>query len=158
MELLTRTGHFLGFSFYYLRQHDKSRSGVWGLLQSLAFQMSESIPDVQKAIVSLIQDGVRIEDGDYCAFWIELFVDRIFRLETLEHHFWVIDALDEYSRHEVLTLLVMLSDVSHCTPIRVFLSSRPDGRLESLLGDDNVSFRVLNTRKASFLDIVRSRF
>ncbi|KAH6619219.1 Alpha/Beta hydrolase protein [Chaetomium sp. MPI-SDFR-AT-0129] len=148
----------LGCSYYYLNMNDETRSGIWGLLRSLAFQMAESIPDVQKAIVSLIEDGVTIDPGDYRKLWTELFVDRIFRLETLEHHFWVIDALDECSRREKLQLLVMLSDVFHSTPIRVFLSTRPDNLLESLFSQDNISFQALNTRQESFLGTMRLLF
>ncbi|EAQ90261.1 hypothetical protein CHGG_02196 [Chaetomium globosum CBS 148.51] len=64
----------LDCSFYFFRHSDNAGSTIAALLQSLAFQMAESSYEVRRAIVSLIEDGVRLSHGDHHMLWTKLFV------------------------------------------------------------------------------------
>lgn len=135
----------LDCSFHFFRHSDRAGSTVSALLQSLAFQMAESSYEIRRAIVSLIEDGARISQGDHLTLWSKLFVDRIFKLESLKPHFWVIDAVDECPSNMVPPLVTILSKLDHTTPLRVFLTSRPGGQLERLMARENVLFHELTT-------------
>jgi WD40 repeat protein len=144
----------LDCSFYFFRHNDKPGSTISAMLQSLAFQMAESSYEVRRTIVAMIEDGVRVSHGDHHMLWSKLFVDRIFRLESLKRQFWVIDAVDECSGNGVPALVAMLSKLDHTAPLRVFLTSRPGGQLERLLMQERVRFDELSTgRSGSLRDI-----
>ncbi|KAH6631000.1 hypothetical protein B0J18DRAFT_117751 [Chaetomium sp. MPI-SDFR-AT-0129] len=141
----------LDCSFYFFRHSDEAGSTVAALLQSLAFQMAESSYEVRRAIVSMIDDGVRLSDGDYRMLWNKVFVQRIFRLDSLKPQFWVIDAVDECSSNGVPALVAMLSKLYHTAPVRVFMTSRPGGQLERSLTQENVPFKQLTTGQSGSL-------
>jgi hypothetical protein len=144
----------LDCSFYFFRHSDRAGSTISAMLQSLAFQMAESSYEVRRTIVAMIEDGVRVSHGDHHMLWNKLFVDRIFRLESLKRQFWVIDAVDECSGNGVPALVAMLSKLDHTAPLRVFLTSRPGGQLERLLVQESVRFDELSTgRSGSLRDI-----
>jgi WD40 repeat protein len=141
----------LDCSFYFFRHSDKAASTIAALLQSLAFQMAESSYEVRRAIVSMVEDGVRVSHGDHHMLWNKLFVQRIFCLESLKPQFWVIDAVDECSSNGALALVAMLSRLHHTTPVRVFMTSRPGGQLERLLTQEHVPFKQLTTGQSGSL-------
>ncbi|KAG7294475.1 hypothetical protein NEMBOFW57_004549 [Staphylotrichum longicolle] len=113
--------------------------------------MAESSFEVRRAIVSMIEDGVGVSHGDYHMLWNKLFVDRIFKLESLKSQVWVIDAVDECSSTGVPSLVAMLSKLGRTTPIRVFLTSRPGGQLERLLVQERVPLKELSTGQTGSL-------
>lgn len=144
----------LDCSFYFFRHSDKAGSTISALLQSLAYQMAESSYEVRRTIVSMIEDGVRMNLSDYHMLWNKLFVDRIFRLDSLKTQFWVIDAVDECSGSGMPALVAMLSKLDAGAPLRVFMTSRPGGQLERLLTQERVPFKELSTgRDGSLRDI-----
>jgi WD40 repeat protein len=126
------------------------------MLGSLAFQMAEASYEVRRAIVSKIEDGVKVSNDSHHILWTKLFVDCIFRLESLKPQFWVLDAVDECHGNGVPSLVAMLSKLERRVPVRVFLTSRPGGQLERLLLQEKVSFKELRTGQAGSLsDIER---
>lgn len=147
----------LDCNFYFFRHDDTSGSTISALLHSLAFQMAESSDEVRQAIVSMIEDGAGISpNNDHHMLWNELFAGRIFKLESLKPQFWVIDAVDECPGNEMPALVAMLSELDPTVPLRVFMTSRPGGQLETLLRQTNLPFAELSTgREGSLRDIER---
>lgn len=146
----------LDCSFYFFRHSDNAGSTIAALLQSLAFQVAESSYEVRRAIVSLIEDGVRLSHGDHHMLWTKLFVQCIFRLDSLKPQFWVIDAVDECSGNGAPALVAMLSKLDHTARIRVFMTSRPGGQLERSLKQNKAQFKHLSTGQSGSLhDIQR---
>ncbi|KAK3296669.1 uncharacterized protein B0H64DRAFT_106611 [Chaetomium fimeti] len=141
----------LDCSFYFFRHSDEAGSTIAALLQSLAFQMAKSSYEVRRAIVSIAEDGVRLSHCDHHMLWNKIFVQRIFRLDSLKPQFWVIDAVDECSSNGTSALVAMLSKLDHTTPIRVFMTSRPGGQLERSLTQQNVLFKQLSTGQSGSL-------
>ncbi|KAH6849741.1 hypothetical protein B0I37DRAFT_369747 [Chaetomium sp. MPI-CAGE-AT-0009] len=141
----------LDCSFYFFSHSDKAGSTIAALLQSLAFQMAESSYEVRRAIVSMIEDGVRVSHGDYRMLWNKVFVQGIFRLDSLKPQFWVIDAVDECSSNGAPALVAMLSKLDHIAPVRVFMTSRPGGQLARSLTQENVPFKKLSTGQSGSL-------
>jgi WD40 repeat protein len=141
----------LDCSFYFFRHSDKAYSTVSGLLRSLAFQMAESSFEVRRAIVSVIEDDVRINHDDHHMLWNKLFVDRIFKIESTRPQFWVIDAVDECSSKAMPALVSMLSNLGCKNAVRVFMTSRPGGQLERLLTQERTEFLEMNTGQAGSL-------
>lgn len=146
----------LNCSFYFFRHDDRAGSTLSALLRSLSFQTAESNSDVRHAIVSMIEDGARIDPSDYRLLWNKLFIDCIFKLESLKPQFWVIDALDECSSDGMPALVTLLSKLDPGVPLRVFLTSRPSVRLGRLLAREKLPFAELRTGQTGSLhDIER---
>lgn len=138
----------LDCSFYFFRHDDKAGSTVSGLLRCLAFQMAELSPDVRNVIAALAKDTERDNGWNLHILWHKLFIERIFKLKALKTHFWVIDAIDECHGDEVPSLVSILSKLDPSIPLRVFMTSRPDGQVERLLTQQNVSLTEMSTGRA----------
>ncbi|KAK4186217.1 hypothetical protein QBC35DRAFT_501687 [Podospora australis] len=141
----------LDCSFYFFKHNDKTGSTVASLLRSLAFQMAQSSYEVRQAIMSMIEDDVGINHEDHHVVWSKMFVDRIFKSETLKSQFWVVDALDECAQKGLPAFISMISKLGKSVPIRIFITSRPGGQLERLLTQEMTRFAELSTGSSGSL-------
>ncbi|MBE3042020.1 NACHT domain-containing protein, partial [Candidatus Bathyarchaeota archaeon] len=114
-------------SFYFFRHDDTASFSIVSLLRSLAFQMAEASVDIRRAIMSIAEDGMGMNNDDYLALWTNLFVGRIFKAKHAEPWYWVIDAVDECP--SISALISLLCDLDVTADIRVLITSRPGGEV-----------------------------
>ncbi|KAK0705607.1 hypothetical protein B0H67DRAFT_497495 [Lasiosphaeris hirsuta] len=141
----------LDCSFHFLSHNNKAGSTVSALLLSLASQMASSSSIIRREIISMIEDNVKLRHEDYGMIWSKLFADRILNIKTSKPQFWVIDAIDECcgdGMPEFVSLLLGLSSESF---IRVFMTGRPDMRLERLISDNSTQISEIKAGKAGTL-------
>jgi WD40 repeat protein len=116
-------------SYYFLKHIDKSKQSLGTLLRSLAYQMANRDPSLRRSLLSMQhEEDLTADPNDVRAIWRQLFQKRIFRTESQQRHYWVIDAIDEsHACHELFPLLAKIEDKF---PLRIFLTSRRSVTLE----------------------------
>lgn len=109
---------------YYFFKHDNSgKRSASSLLRSLAFQISQDVPEFEAALDNMSKMGVRLEKLEARQIWHKLFVSVLFKLENNLPLYWVIDALDE--SESVNTIIELLSSLGYSKiPIHIILFSR----------------------------------
>ncbi len=135
----------LDCNFYFFKHGEKTRSTASGLFRTLAFQMAESCFGVRHALVAMIDDDEKLNREDHYMIWNKLFLNRIFKVESLPPQFWVIDALDECSSKGVASIVTVLSQLDVRLPIRIMITSRPGGQLERLFTQEKTPFYEVTT-------------
>jgi hypothetical protein len=93
--------------------------------------MADKDAAIRRALLSMQQDdGLTAEMNDIRGLWRQIFVQRIFRIEPQQQHYWVIDALDECNGHK--ELFPLLAKIDDKYPLSVFLTSRRTLELDKL--------------------------
>ncbi|KAK4186125.1 hypothetical protein QBC35DRAFT_554885 [Podospora australis] len=150
----------LDCAYFFFKNNEKP--SLTQLLLSLAMQMAESNFQIRHTFLSMIEEGEVVDShSDHVLVWNSIFLGRIFKLAFSQPQYWVIDALDECSTRLLNTLLAMLSRIEQTIPLRIFITSRPNGHVERLLNQERVFRNEIQTGQAESLkDIeafVRSR-
>lgn len=145
----------LDCSFYFFRHEDMPNATAAAMLRSLAFQMAESNFKIRRIIMSMAEDGFRMNLEDHHMIWASIFVDQIFKAEQARPHYWVIDALDECMSKSIPALVSMLASLSSRNPLRIFVSSRPGGQLERLLLQEDTRISQIHTGEQGSMDDIK---
>ena len=129
--LINHLKQMRGFcQFFFFRFGDQTKRSINALLRSLAFQIAEQIPAFRLALLSMSNNGVRLEKTDARTIWQKLFVSVLFKLDFTKPLYWILDAIDESdSSKSLLELLSKLS--SSRVPVRVIVVSRCNVNLSS---------------------------
>jgi hypothetical protein len=118
-------------SYYFIKHNDRSRQSLSTVLRSIAYQMADKDAAIRRALLSMQQDdGLTAEMNDIRGLWRQIFVQRIFRIEPQQQHYWVIDALDECNGYK--ELFPLLAKIDDKYPLSVFLTSRRTLELDKL--------------------------
>ncbi|KAI0408779.1 hypothetical protein F4802DRAFT_366865 [Xylaria palmicola] len=113
-------------SYFFFRQGKAGRSSLADCFRSLAYQMSLNDPTIAQRVLQLDQDGESWDQKDDRVIWRKLFVNAIFRLNTISSHIWVVDALDECVKFSSwFKLLPQLP-----SGLRLFITSRSTDEIE----------------------------
>ncbi|MCJ1438602.1 hypothetical protein MMC27_007992 [Xylographa pallens] len=117
-------------SFYFFRFGDQTRRTVSGFLQSIAYQISDGVPDFRRRLLQLIDDGLNITKASSKSVWQKLFMSTLFKLPIIKPVYLVVDALDEC---EMPTLLLKLfADIpASMVSIRMIVFSRDNQSLST---------------------------
>ena len=116
--------------FYFFRFGDQSKRSVNGCLRSIAFQLSQDIPQYRRRMRDLSEDGLRLEKADVRTVWNRLFVTALWTLRQTAPLYWVIDALDEADSPQLL--LGLLNGLRNSAiPIKILIVSRETPELRS---------------------------
>ena len=108
--------------YYFFRFGDQTKRSMNSLLRSLAFQISEQIPEFRKALERICADGVKFEKTDARTIWHKIFVSILFKLDIGRPIYWVLDGLDESDSPHLLP--EMLRSISSSKfPIRIMVVS-----------------------------------
>ncbi|KAI1821720.1 hypothetical protein F4861DRAFT_445652 [Xylaria intraflava] len=144
----------LDCSFHFFRQRDREKPVLSELLKSLAYQMAESNSEVRRRLHEMLENEGNLTTDDHSTVWNTIFKNCVLETSFSQPQFWVLDSLDECSSKTVSSLVLLLAKAARGAPLRVFLSSRPGGQIETLLHREHLSFLELRTgSKGSLRDI-----
>ncbi|RYC65187.1 hypothetical protein CHU98_g1064 [Xylaria longipes] len=146
-------------SYYFFKAG--SNHTVALLLLSLAYQMAEANLEIRQSFLTMINNGSVVNYHDYTMIWNTLFLGCIFNTQFLQTQYWVIDALDECPRDSLTNLIQMLARINQRTPIKIFLSSRPESKVQQIFEYENIQYVTFQTGQRESLqdigDYLRSR-
>ncbi|MCJ1396007.1 hypothetical protein MMC18_008893 [Xylographa bjoerkii] len=109
--------------YYLFKYLDASKRSVSSLLRSIAYQISQDIPEFKEALLTLLENGYRLQKSDARSIWQKLFVLTLFKIESARPMYWIVDALDESD--SVKFVIETLSGITGSkTPIKLFVTSR----------------------------------
>ncbi|KAK3386566.1 hypothetical protein B0H63DRAFT_137754 [Podospora didyma] len=150
----------LDCAYFYFKANEKF--DLAHMLLCLALQMAETNFQIRHTFLAMIDEGEGIDSqSDHTMVWNSLFVNRIFKMPFSRPQYWVIDALDECPSRVLGILIPMLARIDPSVPLRVFITSRPNGHVERLLNQEKIQRAEIHTGQGDSLkDIaafVRSR-
>ena len=97
-------------SYFFFRFGDQTKRSPNALLRSLAYQMSQQLPDFRRKLSDLHDHGVRLEKSDARTIWNRVFLRSLFKMDLQVSLHWVVDALDESDSSQ--TLLEIFAGIS----------------------------------------------
>ncbi|KAK0747438.1 hypothetical protein B0T21DRAFT_322337 [Apiosordaria backusii] len=140
----------LDCAYFFFKNNEKP--SLTQLLLSLALQMAESNFQVRHTFLSMIEEGEAVDShSDHVMVWNNIFLGRIFKMAFSQPQYWVIDALDECQSRLLTTLIAMLARIEPTVPLRIFITSRPNGHVERLLNQERVMRSEIHTGQAESL-------
>ncbi|KAK4172588.1 hypothetical protein QBC36DRAFT_72161 [Triangularia setosa] len=140
----------LDCAYFFFKNNEKP--SLTQLLLSLALQMAESNFQVRHTFLSMIEEGEVVDShSDHVMVWNNIFLARIFKMAFSQPQYWVIDALDECQSRLLTTLVAMLARIEPTVPLRIFITSRPNGLVERLLNQERVLRSEIHTGQAESL-------
>ncbi|KAK3293538.1 uncharacterized protein B0H64DRAFT_326605 [Chaetomium fimeti] len=150
----------LDCAYFFFKNNEKP--SLTQFLLSMALQMAESNFQVRHTFLAMMEEGETIDShSDHIMVWNNIFLGRIFKMALSQPQYWVIDALDECQARLLTTLMSMFSRIEPNVPLRIFITSRPNGHVERLLNQERIMRVEMHTGQAESLrDIdafVRSR-
>jgi hypothetical protein len=150
----------LDCAYFFFKNNEKT--SLTQFLLSMALQMAESNFQIRHTFLAMMEEGETIDShSDHVMVWNNIFLGRIFKLALSQPQYWVIDALDECPSRPLATLMSMFSRIEATVPLRIFITSRPNGHVERLLNQERIMRVEMHTGQADSLrDIdafVRSR-
>ena len=150
----------LDCAYFFFKSNEKP--SLTQLLLSMALQMAESNFQIRHTFLAMMEEGESIDShSDHIMVWNNIFLGRIFKMALSQPQYWVIDALDECSSRPLATLMSMFARIEPTVPLRIFITSRPNGHVERLLNQERIMRVEMHTGQAESLrDIdafVRSR-
>jgi hypothetical protein len=150
----------LDCAYFFFKNNEKP--SLTQFLLSVALQMAESNFQIRHTFLAMMEEGETIDShSDHVMVWNNIFLGRIFKMALSQPQYWVIDALDECPSRLLATLMSMFSRIEPTVPLRIFITSRPNGHVERLLNQERIMRVEMHTGQADSLrDIdafVRSR-
>ncbi|KAI0129556.1 hypothetical protein BJ170DRAFT_616746 [Xylariales sp. AK1849] len=113
-------------SYFFFKHGKAGRSTLADCFRGLAYQMALTDMTVAHCILQLDRDGDSWDQHDEKSIWRKLFVNNIFKLNTMSTHIWVIDGLDECLKFSIWFKLVPQLP----NGIRIFMTSRSVDEIE----------------------------
>ena len=110
-------------AYYFFKYLDASKRSLSSMLRSMAFQIAEGLPEYHEALITFLEDTPQIEKSDPRVIWQKLYRSILFKLDSIQPMYWVIDALDESD--SLSAVVETLSGISGSqSPIKVLITSR----------------------------------
>lgn len=110
-------------NYYFFKHDDSAKQSASSLLRSLAFQISQTEPIFEDALLLISENGSGLEKMDARAIWQKLFLSILFKLKDIGPFYWIIDALDESD--SISAVVDIFSSISSSTtPIHIVVFSR----------------------------------
>lgn len=158
--------------FFPFRYNNEALRDPQNLLRTIAFQMAEQDPQILTRLTELSMEDLNVESARLGLLWQKIFCNGVFRSQSTEPIYWIIDALDEADLEELLQFLSLLSDLQISErPIKLLLFSRYNRdiamRLSALpiavsevLPDDNIEDirRYAKERLATSAIVLQDRY
>lgn len=117
-------------SYFFFRFGDQTKRSPNALLRSLAYQMSQQLPEFRKKLGHLHDGGLRLEKTNARTIWNKVFVGSLFKMDLHDPLYWVVDALDESDSSQ--TVLDIFAGISKAAiPVHLLLVSRYSENLSS---------------------------
>lgn len=110
-------------TYFFFRFGDQTKRSPNNLLRSFAYQSAVQLPEFQKKLCALHDDGLRLEKTDARTIWNKLFATCLFKMDLQKPMYWLVDGLDESDSPQ--TLLDILSGISDsAVPVYLLVVSR----------------------------------
>lgn len=113
-------------SYFFFKHNSTGKSSVRDCLRSLAYQMALDDDSAISRLLDLEKDAGSWERDSDQALWSKLFLRCLFRTDSLGHHYWVIDALDECNNFQSFFQLISKMPKN----LRILISSRKTQDIE----------------------------
>jgi WD40 repeat protein len=107
-------------SYFFFKHNSTGKSSVRDCLRSLAYQMALDDDSAISRLLDLEKDGESWEHDTDQALWSKLFLRCLFQTDSLGHHYWIIDALDECDNFQSFFQLISKMPKN----LRILISSR----------------------------------
>ncbi|KAL4917357.1 hypothetical protein BDW62DRAFT_85983 [Aspergillus aurantiobrunneus] len=118
--------------YFFIRFADRKKRTLSLLLRSIAYQITQHIPEFGLQIAELANEAVEFGAADSRTIWERLFKSVLFKMEETDPIYWVVDGLDEAD--DVRSLVKLLSDIEFSSiPIRLLLLGRPTSEITTAL-------------------------
>jgi hypothetical protein len=118
--------------YFYIRYGDRKKRTLSLLLRSIAYQITQRIPEFYERISGLIDEAFDLESADPKTIWERIFKSVLFKIERDDPLFWVIDGLDESI--DARATIKLFSDISLSNfPIRIILLGRVTAEITTAL-------------------------
>ncbi|OIW35531.1 hypothetical protein CONLIGDRAFT_666106 [Coniochaeta ligniaria NRRL 30616] len=112
--------------YHLFSQGHQNRRSIAYCLRSIAAQLAEQLPAFRDAIVEFHEEtgiSFRSDTQTFQYLWEKIFVGILFKLQLDRPLWWVLDGIDESDSPSLL--ITSLKTIQSCTPIKIYLSSRP---------------------------------
>lgn len=139
-------------AYYFFK--GSTKTSVAQLLLSIASQMAETNFEVRRMFLSLISEGEIVGSEDHNVIWNSLFLGHLLKIPFPQPQYWVIDALDECPSRALPTLIQMITKIDPAVPVKVLITSRPNGNVERVLAQEKLrKFELRTGQRESLTDI-----
>lgn len=116
--------------YFFIRFGDRKKRMLSFMLRSIAYQLVQGVPGLSQRVAQLVDEGIDFETADARTVWERIFKSVLFRMETKQPLYWIIDGLDEAA--DPRGVVRLFSDVSSASmPIRVLLVGRKNSEIEA---------------------------
>lgn len=116
--------------YYFFRFGDPSKRSLSTCLRTIAFQISQQLPQFRQALKDFRVSSKTMEKTDAKTLWEKIFLGVLFKMRLTTTMYWIIDAVDE-SDHSQLLIKLMQGVCNSSVPIKVLLVSRQTPELVS---------------------------
>ena len=109
---------------FFTSGHQNKRTSAY-CLRSIASQLAHTNHEFRERLFTFHEEtGISFssQDQTFTIIWEKIFEGIIFKM-NLRPLFWILDAVDEADTQS--TLISSLMKIQSCTPIKIFLTSRP---------------------------------
>ncbi|KAH8776662.1 NACHT and WD domain protein [Diaporthe sp. PMI_573] len=118
--------------YFFIRFSAPMKRGLSYLLRSVAYQMAQSMPQFQRNLAELEDEGINFESASPGVIWDRVFKSIPFTSEQNEPIYWIVDGLDEADDPRVL-IRTLLDFLSSLMPIRILFTSRRISEIQNSL-------------------------
>jgi hypothetical protein len=109
--------------YFFIRFGDRKKRTLSLLLRSIAYQIAQQVPGFLQKATELADEAVNFETADPKTIWERIFKSLLFKMESKQPLYWVIDGLDEAD--DTRATIKLLSDITMSSmPIRILLLGR----------------------------------
>ncbi|KAL8907648.1 MAG: hypothetical protein Q9207_001300 [Kuettlingeria erythrocarpa] len=118
--------------YHFVRSAHQFKRTASYCLRSIAFQFALSNESFRSRLMAMNEEsGITFRSEKFTLVWEKLFVGLMFKIPFSGPLFWVIDALDESESPS--TLVNLFRNIQSLYPIRIFLTSRVNQELSTIL-------------------------
>ncbi len=120
-----------GCQYHFFSFSDQAKQTAAYTLRSIAFQLALENASFSQSLIQLHETSqLRLEEQGFEIIWTRIFEGIIFKTDFRRPLYWVFDGLDESD--SAVSLVNHLFKAKPKSPIRMFLTSRPDSLLLNL--------------------------
>ncbi|KAI1328531.1 hypothetical protein F5Y16DRAFT_398223 [Xylariaceae sp. FL0255] len=137
----------LFISYFFFKHGKQGRSTLSNCFLGLAYQMAKQDNTVLQMLLQIGKEGDQWDRQDERSIWRKVFVQRLFRLQTISDHIWVIDGFDECSKSS--SWFKLASNLPEKEDMRVYVTDRLDELSLGNIGE--LCHTILTKSQGSFL-------
>ncbi|KAI5921326.1 hypothetical protein F4810DRAFT_344137 [Camillea tinctor] len=146
------TSQNLPCSYFFFKHKKSGRSTLVDFFRGIAYQMACQDKTVLQRILQFDNEGDMWDRNDEKSIWRKLFLQGLFKLDTISNHIWIIDGFDECSNFSNwFKLFPHLPD-----RLRIFITSRSLEEIERGITSLGPRVRKYSLAISDTVDDIRS--